>query len=189
MAKIPQPQNPLLKDVDRVLVTEEQIQSRVRELAAEISRDYAGKTVLLVMILRGAAVFLADLSRHLTIQAALDFILTAPAGSPQNPQGLKIIKDLDTPVEGQNVIIVEDIIDHGISLHFLVRHLQNQGAASVRICAIFDKPYRRQAPVRADYSGFVIDDLFVVGYGLDYKQLYRNLPFLGTLKPSARADR
>jgi len=181
MCKSEPPTNPLLDDIEEILLTEEQIQARVRELAAEISRDYAGKTILLVMILRGAAVFLADLSRHLTVQVALDFILTSRTGSPDS--GFKIIKDLDTTVDGQHVLIIEDIIEHGASVDFLVRHLANHGAASVRICTIFDKPYRRQVPIDADYQGFVIPDRFVVGYGLDYRQIYRNLPFLATLKP------
>ena len=172
-------------DIQEVLVTEEQLKARVKELGAQISRDYAGKDLLLVSILKGAVVFMADLMRAVDIPAQIDFmVVSSYGGANTTSTGLvKIIKDLDADLSGKDVLIVEDILDTGVTLSNLVPMLEMRKPNSVKICAILDKPSRRKADIQADYTGFAVPDAFVVGYGLDYDEKYRNLPFVGVLKP------
>ena len=173
------------KDVERVLFSEEELKNRVAEIAAEIDRDYAGKEPLLVSVLRGSFVFMADLVRQITLPCTVDFMAVSSYGAGTSSSGqVKIIKDLSEHIEGKDVIVVEDILDSGNTLSYLLQLLQARKPASVRLCTLLDKPSRREKAVEADLSGFVVPDEFVVGYGLDYAQLYRNLPYIGVLKPA-----
>ena len=172
-------------DIQTILVTEEQLQAKVAQLGARISQDYAGKDLLLVSILKGAVVFMADLMRAVSIPCSIDFmVVSSYGGTNTETTGLvKIVKDLDADLTGKDVLIVEDVLDTGVTLSNLVPMLQLRHPNSVRICAILDKPARRKTDIRADYTGFEVPDAFVVGYGLDYDEKYRNLPFVGVLKP------
>ena len=172
-------------DIQTILVTEEQLRAKVAELGAQISRDYAGKDLLLVSILKGAVVFMADLMRAVTIPCSIDFMVVSSYGgtNTQTTGLVKIVKDLDADLTGRDVLIVEDVLDSGVTLSNLVPMLKMRNPNSVRICAILDKPARRKTEIRADYCGFAVPDAFVVGYGLDYDEKYRNLPFVGVLKP------
>ena len=173
------------RDIDHVLVSEQQLKDKIAELGAAISRDYDGHDLLLVSILKGAVVFMADLMRAITIPCGIDFmVVSSYGGSNTTTTGLvKIIKDLDQDLTGKDVLIVEDILDTGVTLSHLVPMLQMRNPNSVRICAILSKPSRRQADIEPDYKGFDVPDEFVVGYGLDYDEKYRNLPYVGVLKP------
>ena len=173
-------------DILKVLLTEEQIRDRVKELGREISRDYAGKEPILVAILRGSVVFAADLARQVEGYCRMDFMVVSSYGSGTTSSGeVKIVKDLADPIEGRDVLVVEDILDSGHTLHRLLPLLRDRKPASLRLCTLLDKPERRDkdTPVHVDYVGFVIPDAFVVGYGLDYDERYRNLPYIGVLKP------
>lgn len=172
-------------DIQTVLVTEEQLKAKVAELGAQISRDYAGKDLLLVSILKGAVVFMADLMRAVTIHCSIDFMVVSSYGgtNTQTTGLVKIVKDLDADLTGRDVLIVEDVLDTGVTLSHLVPMLKMRNPNSVRICAILDKPARRKTDIAADYRGFEVPDAFVVGYGLDYDEKYRNLPYVGVLKP------
>ena len=172
-------------DIQTVLVTEEQLKAKVAELGAQISRDYAGKDLLLVSILKGAVVFMADLMRAVTIHCSIDFMVVSSYGgtNTQTTGLVKIVKDLDADLTGRDVLIVEDVLDTGVTLSHLVSMLKMRNPNSVRICAILDKPARRKTDIAADYRGFEVPDAFVVGYGLDYDEKYRNLPYVGVLKP------
>lgn len=173
-------------DIRAVLVSEQQLKDKVAQLGAQISQDYAGKDLVLVSILKGAVVFMADLMRAVTIPCSIDFMVVSSYGAGTTTTGLvKIIKDLDSDLSGKDVLIVEDILDTGVTLSNLVPMLKMRDPNSVRICAILDKPSRRRADIQADYTGFQVPDEFVVGYGLDYDEKYRNLPYVGVLKPSA----
>jgi hypoxanthine phosphoribosyltransferase len=174
----------LQNDVAEILLTEEQIRQRTRELAGEISRDYQGKDLLLICVLKGGIVFLVDLMRELTIPHAVDFMATSSYGDATESSGVvRILKDLDKPIEGRHVLIVEDIIDTGHTLDYLTRILRERSPASLRICTLLNKPDRREADITINYLGFNIPNKFVIGYGLDYGEHYRNLPFVGVLKP------
>ncbi len=172
-------------DIDHVLVTGEQLQAKVAELGAAISRDYAGKDLLLVSILKGGVVFMADLMRAVTIPCAIDFmVVSSYGGANTETTGLvKIIKDLDADLTGRHVLLVEDILDTGVTLSNLVPMLKLRNPSSVKLCTILSKPSRRKADIEPDYLGFEVPDEFVVGYGLDYDEKYRNLPYVGVLKP------
>src|SRR5713101_5128879 len=175
---------PLHPDIQQVLFTREQIQRRVGELGAAISRDYRDKDLALVCVLRGAVVFLSDLLRVLPDTATVDFMAIASYGTDTRSTGVvRILKDLDDSVESRHVLVVEDIVDTGLTLNYLLENLRHRNAASVRVCALLDKPARRRVPVPIDYTGFAVPNAFVVGYGLDYDQKYRGLPFIGILKP------
>ncbi|HIW09428.1 MAG TPA: hypoxanthine phosphoribosyltransferase [Candidatus Faecalibacterium intestinigallinarum] len=178
-------------DIQTVLVTEEQLRAKVAELGAQVSRDYAGRDLLLVSILKGAVVFMADLMRAVTIPCSIDFmVVSSYGGTNTESTGLvKIVKDLDADLSGRDVLIVEDVLDTGVTLSNLVPMLKMRHPNSVRICAILDKPARRKTDIRADYIGFEVPDAFVVGYGLDYDEKYRNLPFVGVLKPEVYGGR
>lgn len=174
----------LIDDISKVLISAEQIQERVAELGRAISRDYQGQDLLLVCVLRGAFMFLADLMRQITIAHEIDFMATASYGRSTESSGIvRILKDLNTSIEGRNVLVVEDIVDTGRTLQYLLSLLRDRNPASLRVCCLLDKRARREVEVPLDYLGFTIPNEFVVGYGLDYGELYRNLPFIGVLKP------
>jgi len=174
----------LLDDIDEVLIPEAALQARIRELGQAVSRDYDGKDPLLVGILIGAFVFLSDLLRHISIPCGVDFMATSSYGAATESSGIvRILKDLDQSIEGRHVLIVDDIIDTGLTMDYLLETLRARYPASLRVCALLDKVPRRRRAVRIDYRGFEIPDKFVVGYGLDYSGLYRNLPFICVLKP------
>lgn len=171
-------------DIESVLLTSEQIQNRVQELAAQISRDYEGKDVVLIGVLVGAAVFCADLLKHITVPTFLDFVAISSYGKESRSSGVvRLLKDLDESVESRHVIIVEDIVDTGLTLNYLLDSMRNRNAASVKSCALLDKPSRRLTDVKVDYVGFEVPDEFVVGYGLDFAHRYRNFPYVGILRP------
>ncbi len=176
------------QDIEEVLFSEEQISQIVERIGQEISRDYAGKNLLLVSVLKGSVVFMADLMRAITIPARIDFMATSSYGSGVKSSGVvRILKDLDLELKGYDILIVEDILDSGKTLQYLTRLLQSRGPASIRICTLFDKPERREVEVFPTYVGARIPDAFIVGYGLDYDEKYRNLPFVGILKPAVYA--
>lgn len=170
--------------IKEVLYTEEQLQARVKELGAQITKDYADKDkILLVSVLRGSYIFMADLSRAIDLPCLIDFMVVSSYGAGTSSSGqVEIKKDISFSIEGYHVIIVEDILDSGNTLYYLLDMLTVRKAASIRICTLLDKPERRTKPITADYAGFVVPDAFVVGYGLDYNQQYRNLPYIGVLK-------
>ena len=176
-------------DIAKVLISEEQLQAKVAELGAQISRDYEGKDLLLVSILKGSVVFMADLMRAITEPCSIDFmVVSSYGGANTTSTGLvKIVKDLDQDLSGKDVLIVEDILDTGVTLSNLVPMLKMRNPNSVKICTILDKPSRRKADIQPDYEGFQVPDEFVVGYGLDYDEKYRNLPYVGVLKPEIYA--
>ena len=173
------------QDIDHILVSEEELQAKVAELGAQISADYEGKDLLLVSILKGAVVFMADLMRAVSIPCGIDFmVVSSYGGANTSSTGLvKIIKDLDQDLSGKDVLFVEDILDTGITLSHLMPMLQMRKPNSLRLCTILSKPSRRKADIEPDYCGFEVPDEFVVGYGLDYDEKYRNLPYVGVLKP------
>ena len=174
----------MLKDVERILITSEEIGARVRELGQQITNDYAGQGILMIGVLRGAVIFMADLARSIKRPMDIDFMAISSYGLATNSSGVvRIIKDLDEVVEGRHILIIEDIIDSGLTLNYLVDNIKSRKPASVRICTLLSKPDRRKVNVTVDYNGFIIPDHFVVGYGLDYAGKYRNLPFIGVLKP------
>ncbi len=174
----------LEKDIQEVLFTEEQLRTRVAEIAKEIERDYAGREIMLISVLRGSFVFMADLCRAIDLPCMIDFMSVSSYGKGTRSTGqVQITKDLSEDISGRNIIVVEDILDSGNTLHYLLNILQHRSPASVRLCTLLDKPSRRTVPVHVDYSGFLCPDGFVVGYGLDYAEKYRNLPYIGILKP------
>ena len=171
-------------DIERVLVTEEELREKVKEIGARITADYAGKNLLLVSVLKGSVIFMADLMRAIDLPCTIDFMCVSSYGAGTKSSGVvKIIKDLDTDLHGRDLLIVEDILDSGKTLHYITKMLSDRGTSSIRIATLLDKPERRTVPLTPDYSGFVIPDKFVVGYGLDYDEKYRNLPYIGVLQP------
>jgi hypoxanthine phosphoribosyltransferase len=177
-------------DIKEVLISEEQIRAKVKELARQLSRDYRDKNPVLVGVLNGAFVFLADLIRNLELDCTIDFVAWASYGKDTSSSGVfRIMKDLETNVESKHVLVVEDIIDTGLTLHYLLDTIRARRPASVKVVALLDKPSRRRIEAKADYLGFQVPDAFVVGYGLDFAQSYRNLPFIGILKPEIYAGR
>jgi hypoxanthine phosphoribosyltransferase len=171
-----------------VLLTEEEIRQRVREIGKQITADYAGKDLVLVGVLKGAVAFMVDLSREIDLPLAMDFMAVSSYGNSTESSGVvRITKDLDESLQGKDVLVVEDIIDTGLTLKYILEILQAHGPASVRICALFDKEKMRKADVTVDYLGFKIPNQFVVGYGLDFAENYRNLPFLGILDTGEQA--
>lgn len=166
-----------------VLVSEEQIRARIVDLGAQITRDYAGLNPLLIGVLKGALFFLSDLMRAVDTRLSLEFMAISSYGSSTRTSGeVRIMKDLDVPIEGRHILVVEDIVDTGLTLSYLLANLHARGAASVKLAALLDKYERRQKEVKIDYLGFQIPDEFVVGYGLDFAERYRNLPFIAVLK-------
>ena len=167
-----------------VLIPHEQIQARVAELGAQISADYSGKDLTVIGILKGSVLFMADLIRAISMPLAIDFMAVTSYGASTTSSGnVRILKDLDSSITGRHLLIVEDILDSGLTMQYLLNNLASRGAASLRVCTLLDKPERRLTDVRADYTGFAVPNEFVVGYGLDYNQMYRNLPDIGVLHP------
>ena len=171
------------EDMEQLLYTEEQLQTRVRELGAAITRDYAGRQPFFLGVLKGCFVFMADLLRAVDLPCELEFMAVKSYRGNSSSGQPEITRDLTRNVEGMDIVIVEDILDTGVTLNYLVRYLQNRNPASLAIVTLLDKPERRRADVSADYVGFTVPDAFVVGYGLDYAEKYRNLPYIGILKP------
>ena len=171
-------------DVKEILFSEEQIAEIVQRIGKQISRDYEGKNLLLVSVLKGSLIFMADLMREITVPCAIDFLSVSSYGSGTSTTGeVRILKDLDASLEGKDVLVVEDILDSGVTLSYLLKNLSARNPASIRLCTFLDKPERRRVEVKADYIGASVPDEFIVGYGLDYAELYRNLPYVGVLKP------
>ena len=172
-------------DVEEILLTEVQISERVGQLGAQLEADYAGRDPVLVSVLKGALPFLADLMRGMDVPVSIDLMEVSSYGAGTETTGqVRILKDLSRSIEGRHVVIVEDIIDTGLTLNYLLKYLADKGPASVRIVCLLDKPARRVVEIPIDYRGFEIPDRFVIGYGLDYDERYRNLPYIGVLKPS-----
>lgn len=171
-----------MKQVGKVLIDEEKIMQRVAEMGAEITKDYEGKDLVVICILRGGVIFMSDLAKQIKLPIRMDFMAVSSYGLSTKSSGVvRILKDLDEDVEGKDVLIVEDIVDTGLTLHYLVDYLKSRGPKSVKVCCFLDKPTRRKIEVPIDYIGFDIPDRFVVGYGLDYAQKYRNLPYVSVL--------
>ena len=167
----------------KVLLSEERVNVRIREIGEQISRDYAGKQVHLVCVLKGGSFFLCELAKRITVPVSLDFMSVSSYGGDTKSSGVvKIVKDLDEPLKDKHVIVVEDIVDSGRTLSYLLEMLRDRGPASLRLCTLLDKPERRVVDVSVDYTGFEIPDQFVVGYGLDYDPRYRNLPYIGVVE-------
>jgi hypoxanthine phosphoribosyltransferase len=170
-------------DVAEILVTKQQIEARTKELGQQISKDYAGQDLLLVCVLKGAVAFLADLMREITIPHAIDFMAISSYGASTESSGVvRILKDLDSNIAGRHVLIVEDIIDTGRTLQYITQNLRTRHPQSVRICTLLSKPSRREIDIPLDYVGFEIPNKFVIGYGLDFAEIYRSLPYIGVLK-------
>lgn len=178
----------MLDQIKETLISEEAIAQKVSEIAAKITEDYAGKPLLVIGVLKGANVFVSDLIRKIQIPMTLDFMAISSYGSSTESSGaVKILKDLDEDIKGMHVVVVEDIIDSGLTLSYLSKNLESRGALSIALCTLLDKPERRKIHIDVKYKGFDIPDEFVVGYGIDFAEKYRNLPFVGILKPEAYA--
>lgn len=177
-------ESPLTQDVAEVLISEQRLQERVRELGAQITQDYGACNPLLICVLKGGYLFLADLTRQLGIRHGVDFMAISSYGNGTESSGVvRILKDLDSDISGRHILVIEDIIDTGQTLAYLLENLRSRQPASIRVCTLLSKPARRQVDLHVDYIGFEIPDKFVIGYGLDYAEAYRNLPFIGVLKP------
>lgn len=171
-------------DIKEILITAEQIKEKVEQLGVQLSKEYAGRNPLVICVLKGAFIFMSDLVKEITVPMELDFMAVSSYGASTKSSGeVKIVKDLDTSVEGREILIVEDIIDSGLTLSYLIDVLERRKVKSVKIVTLFDKPARRTVNLQADWAGFLIPDEFIVGYGLDYGEKYRNLPYIGVLKP------
>ena len=171
-------------DIQEVLFSEEQLKNRVQEIARQITADYQGKEIMLISVLRGSFVFMADLCRAIDLPCTLDFMAVSSYGKGTKSSGqVQITKDLSEDITDRHIIVVEDMLDSGNTVSYLLKILENRHPASIRLCTLLDKPERRVKPVQVHYSGFTIPDAFVVGYGLDYAEKYRNLPYIGILKP------
>lgn len=182
------PSRTIHDDVEEVLLSTEELQARITALGRQVSADYAGRDPVLVSVLKGSIVFLADLIRAMDIPLSVDLMEVSSYGAGTETSGqVRILKDLSRSIEGRDVLVVEDIIDTGLTLNYLLRYLSERNPASLRICCLLDKPARRLAEIEIDYRGFTIGDRFVIGYGLDYDERYRNLPYVGVLRPSVYA--
>ena len=176
-------------DIAEVLFTERQLADIVKEMGARISRDYEGKNLVMVSVLKGSLIFMADLMREITIPCSIDFLSVSSYGSGTTTTGdVRILKDLDATLEGKDLLVVEDILDSGVTLSFLLKNLSARHPQSIRLCTLLDKPERRRVDIHPDYVGAQVPDKFIVGYGLDYAEKYRNLPYIGVLKPEIYAD-
>ena len=172
-------------DIKEVLFTEQQLKDKAKELGARITADYKDKNPLIVSVLKGSYVFMADLTRQIDVPCNVDFMVVSSYGKGTKTSGeVQIIKDIEQPIDGRDLLIVEDILDSGVTLHYLMQVLMARGANSIRLCTLLSKPSRRKVEVKVDYLGYEIPDEFVVGYGLDYAEKYRNLPYIGILKPA-----
>ena len=181
------PSHDLTLDIAEVLLTEQQIEAKVAELGKQISTDYAGREVTLVSVLKGSLPFMADLMRRISLPLRIDLMeVSSYGGTSTESSGLvRILKDLSAPIDGRDVLLVEDIIDTGLTLNYLLRYLKGKNPNSIKVCSLLDKPARRLVEIPLDYVGFEIPDAFVVGYGLDFGEIYRNLSFVGVLRPEA----
>ncbi|MGB9840857.1 hypoxanthine phosphoribosyltransferase [Thermovenabulum sp.] len=177
----------MIEDIKEILISEEEIKAKLKELGEKITRDYRDlDNILLVGVLKGAVLFIADLIRHIDLPLEVDFMAVSSYGASTESSGVvRILKDLEQNIQGKNILIVEDIIDSGLTLSYLYNLLKSRNPANIKICTLLDKPSRRKVDIKVDYLGFEIPDYFVVGYGLDYNEKYRNLPFIGVLKPEA----
>ncbi|MEC2304567.1 MULTISPECIES: hypoxanthine phosphoribosyltransferase [Heyndrickxia] len=176
------------QDIEKILITEEEVQRKVKELGEQLTKEYDGRFPLAIGVLKGAMMFMADLVKHMDTYLEMDFMDVSSYGNSTVSSGkVKILKDLDTSVEGRDVLIIEDIIDSGMTLSYLVELFRYRKAKSIKIVTLLDKPSGRKADIQADYVGFIVPDEFVVGYGLDYAEKYRNLPYIGILKPAVYA--
>ena len=177
------------QDIEEILLDKETIEKRVQELGAQLTKDYAGKEVVMIGILKGAVVFYADLARAMDIYMKMDFMGISSYGDAQKTSGIvRITKDIDSSITGKHVIIAEDIMDSGLTLSHLIRLLHERKPKSIRVCCLLDKPSRRECDLKPDYCGFTIPNKFVVGYGLDFQGQYRNLPYIGVLKPEVYGE-
>jgi hypoxanthine phosphoribosyltransferase len=173
-------------DIERVLISAEEIQDKIAELAKLVNEDYRGKDLLLVGVLKGAFVFMADLARHIQLPIEFDFMAVSSYGSSTQSSGVvRILKDLDYEITGRHVLLVEDIIDSGLTISYLLRYLEARRPASLEICSLFWKKGEQAVPMKIKYPGFEIPPVFIVGYGLDFAEKYRNLPYIGVLRPDA----
>jgi hypoxanthine phosphoribosyltransferase len=176
-------------DIEEILIPEDALRARIQVLAELVARDYAGKDLLLVGVLKGAAIFMVDLARGISIPLEMDFMAISSYGASTQSSGVvRILKDLDASIDDKHVLVVEDIVDSGLTLRYLLELLENRKPASLRVCALLDKGKAAGSGITTDYLGFTIPDRFVVGYGLDYAQKYRNLPYIGVLRPSVYAS-
>lgn len=183
-------QTSLAGDLGEIILSEEAISGRVSELGAQITNDYRGRELLAVGILKGAVLFLADLVRAIDLPVKVDFMALSSYGASSESSGIvRILKDLDENVQGRHVLVVEDIVDTGLTLNYLIDNLRSRRPESLKVCTLLDKPERRQVAIKPDYNGFTIPDRFVVGYGLDYAEKYRNLPYIAVLKPEVYSRR
>lgn len=171
------------KDIERVLISQIELEKKVQEIGEQISKDYEGETPIFVGVLKGCFIFMADLMRHVSINCSMDFMAVSSYQGTSSTGAVKINKDLNESIEGKHLILVEDILDSGVTLNYLKNYLSVRKPASIKIATLMDKPARRKADIYADYSCFEVPDAFVVGYGLDYNEKYRNLPYIGVLKP------
>lgn len=179
----------LHEDVGEILFTADQIDVIVKRIGDQVSRDYADKDLVMISVLKGSLIFMADLMRAITVPCSIDFLSVSSYGSGTTTTGeVRILKDLDTTLEGKDVLVVEDILDSGMTLSFLLNNLQARHPRSIRLCTLLDKPERRRVDIKADYVGVQVPDKFIVGYGLDYAEKYRNLPYIGVLKPEIYAE-
>jgi hypoxanthine phosphoribosyltransferase len=170
------------EEIGEILVQADELQHKIKQMGEQITRDYEGKNLLLIGVLKGAVLFLADLMRHLDVTCEIDFMAVSSYGSSTESSGVvRILKDLDAPLEGRHVLVVEDIVDSGLTLQYLLRTLEARGPASLEVCALLTKPERREIDVPVRYIGFEIPNRFVIGYGLDFAERYRNLPYVGVL--------
>lgn len=176
------------QDIERILFSQEQLHARIQELGAELARDYEGKNPIFIGILKGVVIFFADMTRAVPIDCQFDFMCVSSYLGTKSTGVINVIKDVTADLEGRHVVILEDILDTGLTLSYTIAYLKSKNPASVKICTLLDKPARRKSDVQADYVGFTIPDLFVVGYGLDFEEKYRNLPYIGILKPEAYSD-
>lgn len=173
----------MLEDIQEVLITRDELKKRIEELGHQISRDYEGKDLMLIGVLKGSVPFMADLIQEISIHCTMDFMATSSYGnSTQSSGAVRILKDLDSNIENKNILIIEDIIDTGYTLKYLIENLRSRKPADISVCCLLDKPDRRKIELDIKYTGFKIPDAFVIGYGLDYAERYRNLPFIGVLK-------
>ena len=176
----------MIKDIEKIMITQDEIEKKVKEIGTLISKDYTDKDLILVNVLRGGCIFLADLMRSITIPLGIDFIAVSSYGPTTESLGVvRLVKDLEESINGKHVLVVEDIIDTGLTLNYLLNNIKAREPASIEVCTLLDKSVRRIVDIPIRYKGFDVADVFVVGYGLDYQQIYRNLPFIGVLKPEA----
>lgn len=179
----------MINDLEKVLITEQQLEEMVSDIAKKISEDYKDKEPVFIGILKGSFIFMADLIKKINVYCDIDFMAVSSYGNKSETTGaVKISKDLERDIENRDVIVVEDILDSGLTLNYLMGYLNSRKPSSVRLCTLLDKPARRKIPIKVDYTGFQIPDEFVVGYGLDYAERYRNLPYIGVLKPEIYTD-